>query len=64
MKYNKQALMAIFGFVLLFSFATGLSFAKADSTFLLNFSPVHIESPINRTYTSDSLMLNVSARAR
>jgi hypothetical protein len=60
MKCNKQTLAAIFGFALLFSFAAGLSFAKADSIFPVLISPVHIESPINRTYTSDSLMLNVS----
>jgi hypothetical protein len=60
MKYNRQGLVAILSFALLFSFAAGLGFAKADSIFPVLISPVHIDSPINRTYTSDFLMLNVS----
>ena len=60
MMSNRYTLAAIFGFALLFSFAAGLGFAKAESIFPVLMSPVHIESPINRTYTSGFLRLNVS----
>jgi hypothetical protein len=50
----------IFISILLFSSAAGLTTVKADSIFPVLISPVHIDSPINRTYTSDSLTLNVS----
>jgi hypothetical protein len=46
--------------LLLFSSVAGLTVVKAESIFPVLISPVHIDSPINRTYTSDSLMLNVS----
>lgn len=58
---NAKTVSAIFFLsVLLFSFAAGLGYAKAESTFPVLISPVHIESPINRTYTSNFLILNVS----
>lgn len=57
---RKQALTIILTFALLLPFTTGLTAVKADSSFPIVISPVHIESPINRTYTSGLLTLNVS----
>ena len=55
---KSKALVAFFGFVLAFSFVAGLGSVKAEAIFPVLMSPVHIESPINRTYTPGPLMLN------
>ena len=58
---RKQALTVIFIFAFLFSFAAGFSIVKADSASDFSFaSGFRIDSPINRTYTSRSLILNAS----
>ena len=57
----QQAVTSIFIFLLLFSLAAGLTSVKgADSQFPPLTGMLRVESPINRTYTTKFLLLNVS----
>jgi hypothetical protein len=57
---QKSGSTIILTFALSLTFAGGLTVVKADSTFPILISPVHIETPTNRTYTSGVLTLNAS----
>ena len=57
----QQAVTSIFILLLFFSLAAGLNAVKADSQFQLVLTGMlRIESPMNRTYTTGFLLLNVS----
>jgi hypothetical protein len=50
----------IFALVLLFSFAAGIHLVKADSSNSVSYSVIGILSPVNQTYDSRFLTLNVT----
>ena len=57
----QQAVTSIFILLLFFSLAAGLNAVKADSQFQLVLTGMlRIELPMNRTYTTGFLLLNVS----
>jgi hypothetical protein len=56
----RQTITSIFILALFFSLAAGLNAVKADSQFPPFTGILHVESPINRTYTTGFLILNVS----
>jgi hypothetical protein len=56
----QQVSASIFILSLFSSLAAGLTTVKADSQFPFPIGMLHIESPINRTYTTGFLQLNVS----
>lgn len=57
---KKIVSVIIFALVLLFSFAAGVHLVKADSSNSVSYSVIGILSPVNQTYDSRFLTLNVT----